>query len=580
MHFSSIWRNFASIMMKKYTLFIIYILLSLHIVAQPQYAPQTPFDEGIMPKHEVRATWIATIGGLDWPHSYAQNTQRTIQKQKDELCSILDKLQAAGMNTILLQTRVRGTTIYPSQYEPWDGCLSGRPGTGPGYDALAFAIEECHKRGMELHAWVVTIPVGKWNAAGCQQLRKRYPNLIKKIGADGYMNPEDAQTGKVVADLCEEIVQNYDVDGIHLDYIRYPEDWTIKVSRSRGRQYITDIARKISQRVKARKPWVKMSCSPIGKYDDLPRQRSNGWNANSRVCQDAQGWLRDGIMDMLFPMMYFKGQNFYPFALDWKENSYGKPVVPGLGIYFMSPKEQNWPLMTITQEMEVARSWGMGHCMYRSKFFTDNTKGIYDFTKNEFNTTLALTPPMTWADCPAPEAPTALTIDSITSTLSWTACLPKDGSDIMYNVYHSSEWPVNTNDPRNLMRIRYRGTSILAPMTNGYYAITAMNRYGMESTPLQMGNPGGDYLSVFSNLPVDGEHFLKNDGSTLHIPVYQKRDDLIVIESLQGITLKTTMHSDKVSIASLPEGVYQVRLLGKKNVSHKLGYFMILPREK
>ena len=118
--------------------------------------------------------WLTTIGGLDWPRTYATNTS-TIEMQKAELRQILDDYQRAGINTVLLQARVRATTIYPSQYEPWDGCVSGQPGRAPGYDPLAFAIEECHRRGMELHAWVVTIPIGKWTSYGCSRLRKKYP---------------------------------------------------------------------------------------------------------------------------------------------------------------------------------------------------------------------------------------------------------------------------------------------------------------------------------------------------------------------------------------------------------------------
>ena len=112
------------------------------------------------PKREVRAVWLTTIGGLEWPRSYA-STSTSIDKQKRELTHLLDLYQKAGINTVLMQTRIRGTVIYPSKYEPWDGCLSGNPGKSPGYDALQFAIDECHKRGMELHAWVVTIPAAR-----------------------------------------------------------------------------------------------------------------------------------------------------------------------------------------------------------------------------------------------------------------------------------------------------------------------------------------------------------------------------------------------------------------------------------
>jgi uncharacterized lipoprotein YddW (UPF0748 family) len=237
-----------------------------------------------------------------------------IAAQKRQLTNMLDRLKQAGVNTVMLQTRVRATTIYPSQLEPWDGCLSGKPGTSPGYDALQYAIDECHRRGMELHAWVVTIPIGKWNSYGCQQLRKRYPSMVIKIGEEGYMNPERSGTADYLTNMCEEIVSRYDIDGIHLDYIRYPETWRGAKSASN----ITNIVRSISRKVKMYKPWVKISCSPMGKYDDLARYSSKGWNARRQVAPDAQGWLREGLMDQLYPMMYFQGNNFYPFAIDWQ----------------------------------------------------------------------------------------------------------------------------------------------------------------------------------------------------------------------------------------------------------------------
>lgn len=132
------------------------------------------------------------------------------------------------------------------------------------------------------------------------------------------------------------------MDGIHLDYIRYPESWNIRVSRENGRKFITRIVESIHRSVKREKPWVKMSCSPIGKFDDLGRYWSHGWNAYTKVCQDAQGWLKSGLMDELYPMMYFRNEQFFPFAIDWAEQSHGKIVVPGLGIYFLDPKEGKW----------------------------------------------------------------------------------------------------------------------------------------------------------------------------------------------------------------------------------------------
>ena len=455
----------------------IIILLSVVLTAQAQ-----------TPKYEVRAVWLTTIGGIDWPHSFANSTA-SANIQKNEMVQILDQLQQAGINTILIQSRVRSTTIFPSELEPWDACLTGQPGKSPGYDALQFCIDECHKRSMECHAWIVTIPVGKWSNYGCQQLRKKYPGLIVKIGEEGYMNPEKAETGDYLAKFCADVTRRYDVDGIHLDYIRYPETWKIKVTKQQGRQYITDIVRKIHYAVKSQKPWVKLSCSPIGKYDDLSRYRSGGWNANTTVCQDAQGWLREGLMDALFPMMYFQGENFFPFAINWKEFSYGRIIAPGLAIYMLHPREKNWGLSIIQREMSVLREYGLGHTFFRSKFLTDNTKGIYNFTQN-FNRVPALIPPMTWTGKKAPLPPSRLDIKrGMTSDcLIWQKATDNSNGDyLLYNIYASDTWPVNTSDASLLMAARQRATSLRIPHGGRTlnYAVTATDRYGNESEAVQ-----------------------------------------------------------------------------------------------
>lgn len=545
---------------------------------------------GPQPKHEVRAVWLTTIGGLDWPHSYAQS-ERSVEKQKQELRDILDRLQKAGINTVLLQTRIRATTIYPSQLEPWDGCLSGCPGKSPGYDALLFAINECHRRSMELHAWVVAIPVGKWDALGCRTLRRRYPKLIKKIGADGFMDPEKQGTADYLARMCDEITRRYDIDGIHLDYIRYPETWNIKVSREQGRQHITNIVRKVSMKVKALKPWVKMSCSPIGKSDDLSRYCSNGWNAYTRVCQDAQGWLRDGLMDELFPMMYFRDNHFYPFAIDWAEQSHGRIIAPGLGIYFMSPREKNWPLIDITREMEVLRSYGMGHAFFRSKFFTDNTKGIYDFAAR-FDRTPALIPPMTWERAKAPATPSALTVTNMdkkeqgnTSMLSWT---PANRDTVMtrYNVYSSRSYPVDTEKAENIIATRLQRWNLIIPTDpTRYYAVTATDRYGNESAPLQQEGiePTGYEQNGYNTASSVGyaasalttRPMLPCDNAFVTVPPKGSTLDaqFLTIENMYGRIVTTRPYNGtKINIKDLPDGVYIVRSLGRKGVTHRLGW--------
>ena len=456
----------------KHILYIILLFVAIGATAQP--------------KHEVRAVWLTTIGGIDWPSSYAHDGMG-ISEQKRQLTNILDRLKAAHVNTVMLQTRVRATTIYPSDLEPWDGCLSGKPGRSPGYDALQFAIDECHRRGMELHAWVVTIPVGKWNTYGCQQLRKRYPSLIMKIGEEGYMNPELAGTADYLTNICEEITRRYDIDGIHLDYIRYPETWRGKKSTS----YITNIVKAINKKVKRYKPWVKLSCSPIGKYDDLARYSSRGWNARRQVAQDAQGWLRDGLMDQLYPMMYFQGNNFYPFAIDWQEHSYGRTIVSGLGIYMLHPRERNWPMAEVERQLNVTRQIGLGHCYFRAKFLLDNVKGVYDYVC-QFDRHPALIPPMTWAQSIVPIAPSTLNVvhSQQGDHLVWKGATDRsDGPYLLYNIYASPESPVDINNPENLLATRYLWQQLSVPRARNarplYYAVTAIDRYGNESLAIQ-----------------------------------------------------------------------------------------------
>ena len=534
---------------------------------------QTTGKEFSAPKHEVRAVWLTTIGGLDWPHNYAQSSA-SAKKQQNELTTILDQLQRAGINTVLLQTRIRGTVIYPSQLEPWDGCLSGVPGKGPGYDALQFAIDECHRRGMEIHAWVVTIPVGKWNGTGCRHLRNQLPGLLKKIDEDGYMDPENQQTARHLADLCEEITHRYDIDGIHLDYIRYPETWKKRVAGDVGRRYITNIVAEIQHRVKALKPWVKMSCSPIGKFDDLTRFRSYGWNAYSKVCQDAQGWLREGLMDALFPMMYFQGNQFYPFAIDWAEQSYGRMIVPGLGIYFLSPAEKNWPLSTITRQLHVLRQYGMGHAYFRSKFFTDDVKGIRSFAQKEFTPYPALIPAMTWAYDGRPTAPAQLWVETVngTTTLRWQGAEDRSGAPyLLYNVYGSDKFPVDVDDARNLITTRRMATSLQLQTKSRerYYAVTAIDRYGNESRPKQSAQPQ-QWVAKVQLLPCDGRW--------LEIPsLYRLSDaDVLMIAKPDGRVISIQQHTgNRFDVSRLPNGFYVLKSLNRRGIHHRLGFFMI-----
>lgn len=451
-----------------------------------------------LPKRELRAVWLTTINNLDWPDTKATNAQN-IEKQKKELTDILDRLKAANFNAVVLQTRIRGTVIYPSAIEPMDACITGsflppQSSMLNGYDPLAFAIEECHKRGMQLHAWVVAIPGNKatqLKALGSYALSKRVPELIIKTSEGNMLDPGVPETADYLASICEEIVKGYDIDGLNFDYIRYPEKEIRFSDAASYRKYaqpgqsLADwrrsntnrIVQIIHDKVKAIKPWVAISCSPVGKYADTQRYSAGGWNALNAVSQDAKLWIKKGWMDILMPMQYFRGNNYYPFALDWQEDSYGRTIASGLGVYQIDRNQQNWPLAEMERQISWCRQHGLGgQVFFRSRFVTDNTKGIYDLLQRNLYRTPALPPQIS---CSLEEGE------------------QNDGGDSIsyYVLYRSSTYPVDIEDSNNIYKVigvrEYESSmlNVQCSIFTSYYAVTAVNRYGIESAPLELNTP-------------------------------------------------------------------------------------------
>lgn len=537
------------------------------------------------PKYEIRATWLTTLGGMDWPRTKAGNASGILRQQK-ELCEILDRLKAANFNTVLLQTRLRGDLIYPSSIETFAESLTGNTGRNPGYDPLAFAIEECHKRGMELHAWLVTIPAGNTRQVkllGKNSVVRKNRKICKLYRGNWYLDPGNPETKEYLSHIVKEITARYDIDGIHFDYIRYPEgaenfpdtDSFRKYGRGKNlkqwrRDNITDIVRRLYTDIKALKPWVKVSSSPIGKYRDTNRYTSRGWNAYDVVHQDAQKWLKEGIHDALFPMMYFQGNNFYPFALDWKENCSNRWVIPGLGIYFLSPDEQNWPLAEIVRQIHFTRQVKLnGQAYFRNRFLLDNTKGILDELKENFYTAPALVPPMTWIDSIPPSTPAPLTLPSLQLLpdgklrLNWQASTDNGVGGVVYHLYDSDTYPVDVNNPQNLLATHLVSTTYdyrpnMPWRQKRYFAVTAADRFGNESTPLE--------LNAASELDMP----LLNKGDVLYLPQLENARSIKVYIAT-GEEVWHTDYAEQLSIRSVPEGFYIVEVIDTEGKSIFMG---------
>lgn len=561
------------------------LLCSLSLLLRAQSKPsvgRVNFNLQAAPKYETRAVWLTTLANLDWPRTYATSVQTRL-RQKKELTDMLDRLAAANINTVLLQVRVRSTVIYPSAIEPWDRCLTGRFNGFPGYDPLRFAIEECHRRGMELHAWVATMPAGEWNSPGCRRLAAKGCS-VRRLPTGAYLNPDDSRTASYLATICGEIAERYDIDGISLDYIRYPDGWPRASGKhgdtpERRRGNITRIVRAIHDRVKAVKPWVRMSCSPIGKYADLARYSSKGYNARDRVYQDARIWLQTGLMDQLFPMQYFRGDGYYPFCADWVENSCGREVVSGLGTYFLSPREGNWTIGELARQMSVSRSLGMGHAHFRAGFLLADLQGVYSHERI-FNTSAAMPATLSAAGESAPSTPTPLFAAGRLSALH--GCLTVfrwDGDAPYYNVYMSDRYPVDITDARNLVAARLTRKSFYIRTAGGqpscrHFAITAMDRMGNESAALQ--EPRAAAGAIASRM-------MANDGRTLVLPAgaRQADADYYAAESTpgQGLRILRIVRNDTLDISSLPAGVYVLRSCSaRRKKSHRMGCFAVRRR--
>lgn len=556
--------------MRRFLFIYLFLIVLLPVIAQP--------------KHEIRAAWLTTAYGLDWPSARA-TTAWGIQRQQAELCSLLDKLEAARFNTVLFQIRIRGDVVYPSTIEPYNEIFTGNANKAPRYDPLAFAINECHKRGMELHAWMVTIPLGSDNhlkKQGKSSVRFRQPSLCKKYQQEWYLDPGNPETKNYLMKLVHEVVTNYDVDGIHFDYIRYPDhpssfpdsDLFRKYGKGKTlatwrRENITAIVRHLYKGIKAVKPWVKVSSSPIGKFQDTSRYSSLGWNAYNAVYQDAQGWLREGIQDMLFPMMYFRGNGFFPFALDWQEKCYGRFIIPGLGIYFLHPSEKNWPLEEIERQINFTRSHGLsGQAYFRAQFLACNTKRLTDELVCNYYAYPALIPAMTWLDNIAPSVPGRLEKEETSSGTLLTWVTSTDNHPQVkphYVIYASDHYPVDTERPENIIALnvnvnQYIYTPAYPYKHKRYFAVSAIDRFGNESQPAQLTE-----INCLSSPEYPSDSLLLPENS---------KAAFSIVTDIGGRSILCVPYTTSLYTGKLAKGFYQYLLTDKEGIILRKGLFI------
>lgn len=481
----------TKLMSKRSLLFLFIILYSLQI-----------FSQSVSPSVEVRAVWLATNWNLDWP-----SPGKTAEQQKQELRDILDKLEEANFNTVFFQARIRGDVFYKSSIEPLSPFINNKYGLS--YDPLEFVVEECHIRGLECHAWLVTFPLGSEKQVRAQRKNSivyKRKDICKLHRGEWYLDPGNPDARKYILSLVDEVVSKYDIDGIQFDYIRYPEsdksfpdnDTYKRYGRKKNlydwrRDNINTLVSDIYDLVKSRKNWVQVSSSPLGRYRPLPVKPNDGWTAYEDVFQDAGHWLKEGKHDAVYPMMYYKNELFYPFVEDWLKNCNDRIVVPGLGAYMMSPKERNWSTQDILDQIDFIRENNVkGQAFYRTANVLDNTKGILTELESNYYNHPAKLPPMTWLDNTPPSSPVDLEVFKTRNGLTCIRWQPANkDEDLTYTVYTSFTDDIDVNDARCIISTGLRQNQIYLDVSDIdigiYYSVTASDRYHNESTPCESG---------------------------------------------------------------------------------------------
>ncbi|MGL4292964.1 MAG: glycoside hydrolase family 10 protein [Bacteroidales bacterium] len=362
-------------MIKKFTLLF---LFSLSVFLTSASNPQ-----------EMRAVWLTTNYMLDWP-SVSGTSENVVQKQKAEMIRILDELRDAGINTVLFQTRVRGGVFYHSEYEGFSYFLTGKPNmSNNAFDPLAFVVDECHRRSIKCHAWIVCMPLGSekyLQRQGIGDFVTRNKSFVTRHNGEYYLEPSSPETARYLSSMAVEIVSNYAVDGIHLDYIRYPEHASSypdsKYYAASGkktplsqwrRDNITRIVYEIYDRVKTVSPEVMVSSATLGLYDGKAGVKYYGWNAYDAGYQDVERWLEENKHDFITPMMYYKDPVFYPFVIDWCQRRHGKQIVPGIGIYRLNEPQSDWLVSEIEKQIFWTRNTdASGYALFRTGNLLEN----------------------------------------------------------------------------------------------------------------------------------------------------------------------------------------------------------------
>jgi uncharacterized protein YbbC (DUF1343 family)/uncharacterized lipoprotein YddW (UPF0748 family) len=529
-------------------------------------------------EREFRAAWVATVANINWP----SKPGLPVEEQKKEALALLDLLYNNNYNAVVLQVRPQCDALYKSDLEPWSYYLTGEQGKAPEpyYDPLEFWIEEAHKRGIELHAWLN--PYRAHHSAGgpvtdASIVTKR-PDLVVKL-EQGYwwMDPAKKGTQDHSYNVVMDLVKRYDLDGIHFDDYFYPypdynnfkdfpddESWQAYQSGggklSRGdwrRESVNVFIERLYKGIKAEKPWVKFGLSPFGVWRPFnPPGIGGSFDQHNTLYADARKWLNEGWIDYYSPQLYWPVNQLpqsFPLLVGWwqDENLKGRHVWPGISLGGQNPEraiDEAVNQIMIVRGM-LPRSPGVIHWSIGPLMSTPGlVKAIYEGPYKR----RALIPPSPWLDKKSPAAPAvSVKQENDSVTISWSHSDP--GDVVRWVVYykHGKIWDndifgssIGTDkipafilnkaflartDPQSIKNI----DQVLMPLDS--IAVSAVDRYSNESPLTKVAVTNLSLAGAPSLEEIIATYSVKEKKPVLKTPVVTPGIDVLVTEQLDLI---------------------------------------------
>lgn len=552
-----------------------------------------PMSSGV--KREVRSVWMATVWALDWPSSTSSTTA-----QKNEMVKYLDVLQKNNFNAVYFQVRTMSDAFYKSSYEPWSSYLTGTRGKDPGWDPLAFVVEECHKRGMECHAWVnpYRFSTGSnWSTAQDQAL-KSAGMLLAYTKSDGktttILNPGLESVRKRIVDVCKEIISNYDVDGLVFDDYFYPEG--IPVTSSAGdydlwqksgasmtfgdwrRNNVNQMVADVYKMVQQQKPYVRFGISPAGAactsaavaakhgIDRCPV--ASDWQYDG-IFSDPVAWLEDGTIDYISPQLYWKTNHktnpFGPMTKWWSyvAKHFGRHHYASHSISFLNSSNTASDWEEIGKQVQFSRDYteneAPGAVFYSAAYVTGKKQsGFGEWLQvNKFQNK-ALTPAIDWKKSDLEKVQVSA-LSKRATVLSWAGV-----DNVRYSVYAVPESvnveTLDSNIPAEyLLGVSYKITYTMPDdKKSGYnYAVCVLDRYGNEYEPVYYGQSGVESIGENSGLTADYA-----DGELRLSAVV----DEVFVYNEAGVLVANSRNCNRLAL-SVQAGIYIVRMIGNGGVS-------------